>query len=195
MNWRDIPIISTIIVLAAVATMVALGFWQLGRLDEKEALIASYSRAETLSTEVPWPGPADYESSLFRRSSVNCREVEGIDSVAGRSARGASGWAFVARCTYDGQGIADVAIGWSRNPQPPEWSGGKVTGVIAPYKDVVRLVAAQPPLPELEALAKPDPADLPNNHLAYAGQWFFFALTALVIFVLAVRRRKADMPD
>ena len=26
-------------------------------------------------------------------------------------------------------------------------------------------------------------------HLAYAGQWFFFALTALVIYVLALRRK------
>ena len=38
-------------------------------------------------------------------------------------------------------------------------------------------------------LAAPDPRDLPNNHLAYAGQWFFFALTALVIYILALRRR------
>ena len=35
-----IPIFPTVIVLAAVLTMIALGFWQLGRLDEKEALIA-----------------------------------------------------------------------------------------------------------------------------------------------------------
>ncbi len=38
-------------------------------------------------------------------------------------------------------------------------------------------------------MAPPDPNDLPNNHLAYAGQWFFFALTALVIYWLALRRR------
>ena len=38
-------------------------------------------------------------------------------------------------------------------------------------------------------MAAPDPRDLPNNHLAYAGQWFFFALTALVIYILALRRR------
>ena len=43
------------------------------------------------------------------------------------------------------------------------------------------LIAQPPPLP--------DPAALPNNHLAYAGQWFFFALTALMIYVVALRRR------
>jgi surfeit locus 1 family protein len=31
---------------------------------------------------------------------------------------------------------------------------------------------------------------LPNNHLMYAGQWFFFALTALVIYVLALRKKR-----
>ena len=35
----------------------------------------------------------------------------------------------------------------------------------------------------------PDPTLLPNNHLAYAGQWFFFALTALVIYVMVLRKR------
>ena len=44
----------------------------------------------------------------------------------------------------------------------------------------------------LEPLARPDPADLPNNHLAYAGQWFFFALTALAIYWLALKRRWSD---
>jgi len=29
----------------------------------------------------------------------------------------------------------------------------------------------------------------PNNHLSYAIQWFFFAATALVIYVLALRKR------
>ena len=44
-----IPIISTLIVLAAVITMIALGFWQLGRMDEKEALIARYADSGELS--------------------------------------------------------------------------------------------------------------------------------------------------
>ncbi len=54
--------------------------------------------------------------------------------------------------------------------------------------DTVKLVADEGQ-GGLEPLARPDPANLPNNHLAYAGQWFFFALTALVIYVLALRAR------
>ena len=52
-----------------------------------------------------------------------------------------------------------------------------------------RLVA-DPPVAGLQPMARPDPGDLPNNHLTYAGQWFFFALTALIIYVLALRRRR-----
>ncbi|HBM05474.1 MAG TPA: threonine synthase, partial [Erythrobacter sp.] len=47
----------------------------------------------------------------------------------------------------------------------------------------------------LAPLAPPDPRDLPNNHLAYAGQWFFFALTALIIYILALRRRATRARD
>ena len=80
-------------------------------------------------------------------------------------------------------------MGWSRDPNAPEWSGGDVTGVLAPGGKIV----ADPALADLGPLAKPDPADLPNNHLAYAGQWFFFALTALIMYIIALRRRaKSD---
>ena len=53
-----------------------------------------------------------------------------------------------------------------------------------------RLVA-DPPVAGLGANARPDPSDIPNNHLAYAVQWFLFAFTALVIYALALRKRLA----
>ena len=183
-----IPTIPTILVAGAIAVMISLGFWQLSRMDEKEALIAQAQEALQDTRSVAWPSPGEYEQSLYRRSSVNCFEVRGIDSRAGRSARGASGWMHIARCTHEGRGVADVAIGWSKNPEAPVWSGGKVEGIIGPYGEVVKLIATEPRA-GLEPLATPDPADLPNNHLAYAGQWFFFALTAFAIYILALRRR------
>jgi surfeit locus 1 family protein len=64
-----------------------------------------------------------------------------------------------------------------------------VTGEIAPGGTFGgTLYAAQPPA-GLQPLAPPDPSDVPNNHLSYAVQWFFFALSALVIYVLALRKR------
>ncbi len=186
---RRIPIFATIIVLAAVATMIALGIWQLGRKAEKEALIARYEVALQDRAEVPWPAPPQYESALFRRATIDCKVVRGIDPISGTSANGRSGWVHIARCSHAGKGVADLTIGWSRTPDSPQWSGGVVTGRIANYGRYIRLVAENPQA-GLEPLAAPDPADLPNNHLAYAGQWFFFALTALVIYVLALRRRQ-----
>lgn len=186
---RRVPIIPTIIVLAAVATMIALGVWQLGRKAEKEALIARYQAALQDSSEVPWPMPPQYDSALFRRATVDCRVVRGIDPISGKSASGRSGWVHIARCSHAGNGVADVTIGWSRSPDSPRWSGGPVTGRIVNYGRYIRLIA-ETPQAGLQPMAQPDPADLPNNHLAYAGQWFFFALTALVIYVLALRRRR-----
>jgi surfeit locus 1 family protein len=52
-----------------------------------------------------------------------------------------------------------------------------------------RAAVADPPLAGLAANARPDPADIPNNHWSYAVQWFLFAGTALVIYALALRKR------
>ncbi len=48
MNLRRVPILPTIVVVAAAAVMVLLGFWQLGRLEEKEAMIARYAANQQL---------------------------------------------------------------------------------------------------------------------------------------------------
>ena len=187
-----IPVIPTIIVAAAIAVMIALGFWQLGRMDEKEALIAQAEQALEMSLEVPYPNdPAGIEDVLYRRTSVTCEEVTDTTTVAGINPAGAKGMAHRARCVLaDGRTIT-VDLGYSRSPQPVEWQGGEVRGTIAPG---ARVVSAEG-LAGLEPLASPDPRNLPNNHLAYAGQWFFFALTALVIYILALRRRGTRAKD
>jgi surfeit locus 1 family protein len=185
---RRVPILPTIVVAACIATMIALGLWQLGRAEWKADLIARYSQAQAMSSDVPWPRTEeDLERSLFRWSGFTCERVLGMRSGAGTSAQGVKGWQHIARCAIDGGGEAEVALGWSRGPQPPEWQGGEVQGIIAPSG----VLQAAQTAPGLEPLAPPDPNDLPNNHLAYAGQWFFFALTALVIYVLALRRRQS----
>lgn len=186
---RRIPVFATVVVLAAVATMVALGFWQLSRKAEKEALLAHYSRASRLSSEITWPRTAaDYPQALYRRARIDCARVESIGAVAGRSSSGRSGWAHVAQCRLPDGREAAVALGWSERPESPPWQGGEVRGVVSPARKGIRLVAA-PAVAGLDQLAAPDPADIPNNHLAYAGQWFFFAATALIIYALALRKR------
>jgi len=179
---RRVPIISTIIVLAAVLTMIALGVWQLGRMDEKAALLARYAASVTTTVEAPFPQTGDGADVWFRRSRARCDTVVKIAAIAGTSQRGQKGWVQRATC---GSGLL-VDLGFSRDLGAVKWAGGEVTGLIAPGPRLV----ADPPAAGLQPMAAPDPGDLPNNHLAYAGQWFFFALTALVIYVLALQRKQ-----
>ena len=190
MNLRSLPVVPSLIVAAAVAIMIALGFWQLGRADEKEALLASYRNVPQDAAPVEYPLTDDgIEQNLYRATAVQCGEVVSKRDIVGTNSVGVKGWAHLATCklTDVGEGTdeAEIALGWSRTPQGPEWAGGEVTGILAPGGKIV----ADPPLAGLGPLAKPDPADLPNNHLSYAVQWFLFALTALVIFILAVRKK------
>jgi surfeit locus 1 family protein len=187
---KRLPIIATIVVVAAAATMVALGFWQLGRAQEKDELLARYAAASLMTSEVDWPIDADEaDEVLFRRSIIDCQQVLSFDARAGTSARGAKGWGHYANCSIArSDQAALVALGWTREITTPEWDGGNVSGIIAPGP---RLVVTEP-VAGLEPLSAPDPADVPNNHLAYAGQWFFFALTALLIFGLAIRKRNKE---
>lgn len=165
--------------------MVGLGFWQLARADEKAQLLAQYENART--NDEPVTFPRSDNDNWFRKSMLVCESVLSVEATAGTAANGAKGWAHRVTCDTRDSGTALVDIGFSRDPASPEWSGGSVEGRIAPGPRLV----ADPAVAGLGALAKPDPGELPNNHMAYAVQWFFFALTALVIYFLAIRGRIA----
>lgn len=192
---RRLPLIPTVIVLLAVAVMVRLGFWQIDRMHQKDAQIASYSAAihETAAIDAPDFTGLD-ERLLYRRVSFTCPRVASWRTTAGRSADNRDGIIQVARCEWsDGTAAkphaVEVEAGWSNNPASPSWSGGLVTGIYVPGGLLGYKVVAEPPLGGLVANARPDPNDLPNNHWSYAIQWFLFALTALVIYALALRKR------
>lgn len=183
-----LPLFPTLLVGLAVVIMVMLGIWQLQRATWKDGLIARYAAAPEQAAPVPWPqSDAAMEAALFRTSAFTCDRVLAVRQTAGTAFNGAKGWEHVARCAIDGTNReAEVALGWSTRPEAPRWTGGPVRGLIAPGGKLI----LDRPVPPLRALARPDPNDLPNNHLAYAGQWFFFALTALVIYLLALRGRR-----
>jgi surfeit locus 1 family protein len=191
-NW---PLIPTVLVVLAVATMVGLGIWQLQRKGEKEALLASYESAAGLPA-VAWPSVPDPDNlPFFRKSALMCIKVVGWQSVSGTNAAGKAGFAHVASCqTGGGEGPgAKVAVGWSPRPENPSWQGGMVSGVIAPDKPQLIKLVSSGAVTGLERLSAPSPEQIPNNHLLYAIQWLIFAFAAAVIFVLAVRkRRQAD---
>lgn len=189
---RRLPLIPTLIVLAAVGVMIALGFWQLDRRAQKEAMLASYARAQTISAEIAWSAdPAAQEAALFRRTTFDCR-VEGKDMpIAGYDRKGTVGWAHSVTCVLPAGNRAEVVLGWAKDLAERQWSGGTVRGVIAPGAGKSVRVIADPPLAGLAASALPDPATIPNNHWSYAIQWFLFAGVALLIYGLALRKRLA----
>ena len=187
---RRIPVFATLIVGAAVATMIGLGVWQLQRRDHKEAMLARFAQVQAMSSDVPWPrDAAAAEAALFRHSRVICERVLSQGANAGRNLVGTTGWAQTARCALDGGGEATVALGWTQAPVVKPWTGGDVEGVVAPGEGgSVRLIAGKPPS-GMQALARPDPRDIPNNHFAYAIQWFLFAGVAALIYGIALRKR------
>jgi cytochrome oxidase assembly protein ShyY1 len=207
---RRIPIVATLVVLLAVAAMIGLGIWQLQRLHWKEALLARYGAAATMQP-VDFPGyePVD-PAVLFRRSAARCPGVASWAAEAGRGTSGKPGWRHIATCAgLAGRIPVRVDVGVSDDPAPPAWAGGTVIGTIgwAPQHGSMigrlwsgaerrdPMIVADQPAPGLEASTPPSAADIPNNHLSYAVQWFFFAATAAVIYALALRRRMiADRP-
>jgi cytochrome oxidase assembly protein ShyY1 len=188
---RKLPLLPTILVALAVATMIWLGIWQLDRRQQKEALLASYHAAAG-KPPIGWPAvPPKEPLPLFRHATANCLSVVAFRTAAGQNLKGEPGYLIIADCRTGAEGPGlSVEIGWSKNPNAGQaWRGGLVSGVIAPDKiNRMRLVAASPG-PGLVASAPPSPETIPNNHLSYAIQWFLFAGIALIIYALAVRQR------
>lgn len=188
---RKLPLIPTILVALAVATMIGLGIWQLDRRSQKEVLLATYRAAADLPP-ISWPVlPPKEPLPLFRHATGNCLQVVGFRTAAGQNLKGEPGFLIIAGCRTgaEGPGLA-VELGWSKDPNAGRaWRGGLVSGVIAPDKvSRMRLVAATPG-PGLMQSAPPSPELIPNNHLSYAIQWFLFAAIAVVIYALALRWR------
>jgi cytochrome oxidase assembly protein ShyY1 len=108
------------------------------------------------------------------------------------------------RTGAEGPGFA-ADMGVSPDPKTvPQWQGGEVSGTIVPepssaglWARITRtappprpMIVSARPAPGLEASAPPSREGIANNSFAYAIQWFFFAATAAIIYVLALRRRQ-----
>ena len=191
---RRVPVVPTIVVAACVALMIALGLWQIAiRLPQKEAFVAEL-RANPAKPAIAFPATPD-DALLFRRASADCR---GPIAIVAKGA-GASGFRLIATC----RGGLMVQLGTTHDPNARiAWQGGATSGYLGHAPDgrsligalldrrppAMMLVADTPPA-GLTANAPPDPESVPNNHLSYGVQWFFFAAVAAVIYAIAVRRR------
>jgi len=194
---RRLPLIPTIIVTAAVATMIGLGLWQIRRAEWKEGLIARYAAAQALPPiSYPTAPIKGADLPLFRHATAVCLQPIGKRVASGHNLQDEPGYAIIVDCRIGAEGPGlSVEVGWSKNPNATaNWPGGPVSGVIAPDgKTRMRLVAASAPA-GLEIAAPPSLDQIPNNHRSYAFQWFAFALTALVIYGLALRQRWKRAP-
>jgi len=189
---RRLPIVPTIVVALAVAAMIGLGIWQLRRAEWKESLLARYEAAQNLPP-ITWPTVPlrDDGLPLFRHATGVCLRPVGQRATAGRNGAGEPGYVHIVDCETGAEGPGmSVEVGWSKNPNiRVDWAGGLVSGIVAPDSSTrMRLVAATA-APGLQPSAPPSTASIPNNHRFYAIQWFSFALIALIIYGLAVRKR------
>ena len=132
------PLIPTVLVAAAVASMIGLGVWQLQRKGEKEALIAQYRAAASLPP-VAFPSvPRDDGNLLYRRATGFCVEPLGWRAIAGRNEAGETGWSHIAACRtggLEGPGMLRYVEGgkrytpgdWPTDPLPIFEEEGSVT--------------------------------------------------------------------
>ncbi len=185
---KRIPIVATIVVTLAVALMIGLGIWQLQRAGWKDALIAQY-QANLAKPPMSFPelGPVAPDA-MFRKSSAMCLSVAKWRVEAGQTPTGQPGYRQIAECRTGAEGPgALIDMGLSADPKlVPKWTGGTVDGLITTEPNHASVIASAfgkaPVLP-------PNPETVPNNHRAYAVQWFIFAGIALVIYGLALRKR------
>jgi len=191
---RRVPVLPTLIVLIAVGIMIGLGFWQLGRLHQKEAELAQLA-ANLQSPAAAFPDDRFDQSFLFRRAILDCRAPKNFTTEGA----GKAGYRIIATCSSGAQ----VQLGTTNDLRARvSWGGGLVEGSIGQVPDSrpllvtasdhtpreLMLIAGEP----VAGLAANPPrslAEIPNNHLSYAVQWFLFAGIALVIYALALRKR------
>jgi cytochrome oxidase assembly protein ShyY1 len=193
---KRVPIVATLIVVAAVAGMLWLGVWQLQRAKWKQGLLARYAKAERMPPIAFPTAPLHTDQlPLFRYSTGVCLRPVGQRAIAGENRAGEPGYVHIVDCSTGAEGPGmSVEVGWSQDPNAKvNWKGGPVSGIIVPdRRSRIRLVASSAP-PGLEPSKTPDVASAspitPAGHRGYAATWFALAAVALIIYALALRKR------
>ncbi|MDH3496613.1 MAG: SURF1 family protein [Gemmatimonadota bacterium] len=202
--------------LGAAALFTRLGVWQLDRLDQRRALnTALETRLAAPPIALTTGVVATVDSLTFRRvraSGVFAFADEVVEG--GRTFRGAPGAYLLTPLRFaDGSAVL-VLRGWSYAPDGMTVERGAVVeaesvtveGVLLPVAGrwsvrpdtlprgypllplVLRRTTPPPALPERLAIVALPPRDN-GPHLAYAIQWFAFAVIALVGGVILARRQ------
>jgi cytochrome oxidase assembly protein ShyY1 len=191
---RRLPIIPTVLVAAIVAGCIWAGVWNLGRAHLHRAELQKAQAASRLPpVTFPTIPMRTEQLPVYRFASGNCLNVIHRRTDVGESESGEPGFAIIFDCATGAEGPGmSVQVGWSKNPNAATpWKGGLVSGVIIPDKKMrIRLVASSP-APGLQPNGAPKAAVSvsPQQNRGYAFQFFAFAIMALVIYGLALRKR------
>ncbi len=188
---RGLPIGPTLLVAVALPILVSLGFWQLHRLEWKEALLAQLASAPKLPVldhpDLTKPGWD------FRRAIVDCQPIRTPPMVrAGRNAREQIGYSYILPCA---RGHLSLDAGWAPRPDlKPFALAAAYPGMLREHPGPEYTLISSRALPPLTPSAPPEVGEISNSHLSYAIQWFSFAAILAVVYGLYVRNwRRASL--
>ena len=199
-------ILAATVSLSGLAVLVSLGFWQLARLDWKESLLAEMDArlaaepvhlpaAPTPGTDrftairvtgrVEAPGIAVF--GTWRGAGAGYRIINPLRTDAGRVVlldRGVAAAPDAAARIPEERIAVEGHLDWPEGPAaPPSEPGG--TWTTRNVDALAEALDAEPVLVVARATSDPvgavppvaiETAGIPNNHLAYAVQWFGLAL-------------------
>jgi surfeit locus 1 family protein len=201
---KSVPVLPTLVVAALVVVLVGLGTWQLQRREWKADLITQLEAAQTL----PLLEPIDFQRAMqgeisvqYRRAELPCSpgKVLPYDLKGGSSVGGKSGYLILVSCRPNRKPPDIVAVaGWTKRADAGRneiMVDTVFKGLVIerPYGDAPGrpqfMLIPDTAVPPLLPSRMPTPADLPDNHLSYAGQWFGLAVVLVAIYALWLRRR------
>lgn len=192
---KRLPLLPTLIVLLAVPTMIALGVWQLQRAEWKSRLLERLAvNAHAPVIEAPADLAAPKDELSFRRVRVVCTRLVDRDPTAARSVDGAAGYRQIRLCQRTAGEPLLVSLGVGSSPDRVRIPvDGAFVGTLVPRGGTPAfLLVSEAPARPLAREAPPTLDSIPNNHRAYAVQWFLFALILTLVYVAYLRQRHKE---
>ncbi len=196
-------IFPTLMTIAMLIVLIALGVWQLQRMAWKETMLNNLGRP-ILVLNAPAKITADME---LRRVQISCPEISYADVSLRDYNSFTPQYRSFSKCTGAG-GIVVVDHGVSVPKRaalgsahrqfvgtvrawPPESWALRVAGAKRIKQDDFGVPGSMSPF-FVKAGPPPKGANIANNHFAYAVQWFAFASVLMVIYGLFARKLWRD---